>query len=143
MVVIVPKDDDGTAVKATGHATVTALELSKEGLKRPIGKWEVSAEQLRRTWKTGLIGSGYFVPLQWDRCPTTDRVRVVLRFTSGDGREYEADRDVRVTPLSGMITPQVPFVPAASGIIPSPPPVIPPEELLPQPGAVLGPAIVK
>ena len=149
MVVIVPKDDDGTAVKASGHATVTALEISREGLKRPIGKWEVTADQLRRTWKSGLLGSGYFVPLRWDIPPCTDRVRVILRFVTPDGREYEADRDAKVTPLPGIAAPratEIPFMPPT--IIP--PPAIPPEEILPPPkpisvtpGASLLPVMAK
>jgi len=138
MVVIVPKDDDGTTVKAMAHATVTALEVSKEGLKRPIGRWEVPPEQLRRTWKSGLLSNGYFVPLQWDTPPTTDRVRVILRFTTTDGRSYETDKDVKVTPLAGIAGTH-PMIPSGPGII-VPPPAIPPEEILPPPGAMLLPA---
>jgi len=149
--VIVPKDEDGTAVKATGHATVTAQEISKEGLKFPIGKWEVPADQLRRTWKSGLISSGYFVPLQWDRPPGSDRVRVSVRFTTPDGRSYETDKDVKVVPLPGFTQPGSlpPMIPTGPGII-VPPPAIPPEEILPppnpssfKPGAVLLPLIEK
>ncbi len=101
-VVMVPKDEDGTAVKVPGRATVLAYEITKEGLKLPIGKWEVSAEQLKKTWKSGFLGGGYTVPLQWDRAPTTTRIRVVVRFVLPDGREYEADRDSNVTPLPGL-----------------------------------------
>jgi hypothetical protein len=149
MVVIVPKDDDGTAVKATGQACITAMEISKEGLKSPIGKWDVSAEQLRRTWKSGLLSSGYFVPLQWDRPPGTDRLRVSVRFTTPDGRSYETDKDVKVTPLAGWVNPVSPgpIIPNGPGIV-VPPPAIPPEEILPppspssfKPGAALAPVV--
>jgi hypothetical protein len=101
-VVIVPKDDEGTAVKVPGRVQVTAAEVTTEGLKVPIGKWEVSAEQLKKTWKGGLLSSGYFVPLQWDQAPTSERVRVTVRFVTADGRSYEADKDVVVKPLVGL-----------------------------------------
>ena len=130
-VVIVPKDADGTASKALGHATVTAYEITPEGIKRPIGRWEVSNDQLRKSWKQGLITSGYHVPLQWDRPPTTDRLRVSVTFVSADGRPFETDRDVSVIPMFK----QNPTI--------VPPTIIGPDSILPPPGAVLIPGIVK
>ncbi len=120
-VVLVPKDEEGTAVKVAGRATVMAFEITKEGLKLPIGKWEVNAEQLKKTWKSGLLGGGYSVPLQWDRAPTTPRIRVVVRFTLTDGREYEADRDANVVPLPGL----APRVPSFGNELPAPT-IVPP-----------------
>ena len=40
-VVIIPKDDDGTAVKLPGRALVMAFEINRQGLKTQIGQWEV------------------------------------------------------------------------------------------------------
>lgn len=127
-VVIVPRDDDGTAVKVPARATVTAFEVSQQGLKSPIGRWEVPPEQFRRTWRTGLLGSGYFVPLQWDKLPATGRVRVVARVQTLDGQAFEADKDVTVRPLPGA---------GVRGPAVIPPPAVPgtPEELPPPVGA--------
>lgn len=123
-VVIAPKDADGTAVKVPGRATVTAFDILPEGQKQPIGRWDVSPEQLRKSWKGGLLGSGYFLPLQWDLPPTSGRVRVAVVFTTNDGRSYEADRDVSVKPLPGLN--------------PRPAPVMVMPEL-PKPGTILPP----
>jgi hypothetical protein len=128
-VVIVPKDDDGTAVKVPGRATVSALDITREGVKVPIGKWEVTAEQLKKTWRGGFLSSGYFVPLQWDQAPTGERVRVTVRFTTADGRLYEADKDVQVKPLPGLpprsgtvvpVMPSQPMPPPDSTLLPIP-----------------------
>jgi hypothetical protein len=119
MAVIVPRDSDGTAVKVPARATVLAYEVSREGLKTPIGKWEVTPDQIRPTWRGGLLTSGYFVPLQWDRPPGTERLRVAVRLTTLDGRTFEADRDVTIRPLLGS----APHTPPP---IVAPPPVIPP-----------------
>lgn len=112
MVAIVPRDDDGTAVKVPGQAVIAAYEISPQGLKTQIGQWNVTPDQLRRAWKSGLLSSGYFVPLQWDRLPGTDRLRIVVRFTSNDGQSFEADKDVTVRVLTGsrpggLLTPTV------------------------------------
>lgn len=125
MVVIVPTDEDKSAVKAPGRGSIAAWEIGTDGLKRLIGTWEVSAEQLRSTWKSGLLATGYFVPLQWQQFPTTSRVRVAVRLTSTDGRMYEADRDISVRPMT-PVYPATP-VPGRQPLLPGPPPVgVPP-----------------
>lgn len=148
-VVIVPKDLDGTAIKVPGKATVTAFEFTKEGVKIPIGKWDVPAEDIRRSWKGGLIASGYFVPLQWDQAPVSDKIRVAVRFTTNDGRSYESDKDVYVKPLPGLgnksSVPMPLTMPSSGGstIITGPVTVIPPigqpldTGVLPMPGNLL------
>lgn len=130
MVVVVPRDADGTAVKVPARLTVLAYEITPEGLKTPLGKWEVSPDQLRRTWRSGLLSSGYFVPLQWERPPATARLRLVARLTTLDGRDYEADRDVSVRPLAGIApSPAMPTPAAPPASVPESPPKV--EELPP------------
>jgi hypothetical protein len=105
MVAIIPKDDDGTAIKVPGQAVVSAFEINRQGIKTQIGQWNVSADQLRRAWKSGLLSTGYFVPLQWDRLPTTEKLRLSVRFQSNDGQSFEADKDVTIRPLPPRNTP--------------------------------------
>lgn len=137
-VVIVPRDDDGSPVKLPGRASVSAFEITREGLKLPIGRWEITPEQIRRTWKNGLFTTGYFVPLQWDKSPGTDRIRSVVRFTTLDGREFEAEKDSPIVPLGGVRPP----APPRGDPLPVPPPrkdpTIPPADVpeLPPPTPV-------
>jgi hypothetical protein len=98
LVVIAPKDGDGSAIKVPARALVAAWEITPAGLKNPIGSWNVPADKLRATWKSGLISTGYFVPLPWQTPPSTDRLRIAVRLITTDGRAYEADRDVNVKP---------------------------------------------
>jgi hypothetical protein len=135
MVVIVPKDEDGSAVKVPARALVAAWEITPAGLKNPIGSWELSSDRLRRTWKSGLISTGYFVAMPWQTLPSSDRVRVAVRLITTDGRTYEADRDVSVKPPfpprggSGNVLPYpqpatgLPSTPVGPGVptIPNPP----------------------
>jgi hypothetical protein len=95
-VVLEPKDVDGHTVKAPGTLTVTALEVSEQGLKKPIDTWQVTAEDLRRAWRSGLFSTGYFLLLPWKVYPGTEKMRIVAQFTLADGRLFEADRDVTV-----------------------------------------------
>jgi hypothetical protein len=101
-VVLEPRDGDGHTIKAPGSLHVEALEVSVEGLKTPLSAWDISPEELRATWKGGLWSTGYFLVLHWQNWPSSERVRVIARFTLTDGRVFEADKDVqvRLTPVS-------------------------------------------
>jgi hypothetical protein len=161
MVVIVPTDEDRSAVKVPARATVAAWEVTTQGIKTPIGAWEVPADRLRPTWRSGLLATGYFVSLPWQTYPTTNKVRVAVRLTTTDGRVFEADRDVLVNPvpqaipiapvLPYPITPGVPYpappvpTPGREPLLPGTPPpgvpsVLPPgvEELPPPMGLPQG-----
>jgi hypothetical protein len=128
-VVLEPKDPDGHTIKAPGTVEVQALEITKEGLKTPISAWNVSPDQLRRSWKSGLLSTGYSLVLPWQMWPSSEKIRVVVRFKLEDGRLFEADKDVtvRVAPEHKR------RMPPADGIMP-PEPIPPPKEFeAPQP----------
>jgi hypothetical protein len=93
-VALEPCDPDNQAIKAPGTVHVQALEITPEGLKRPLSSWHVPPERLRPTWRTGLFATGYFLVLPWKNWPTCERLRVVAQFTLADGRLFEADKDV-------------------------------------------------
>ena len=116
LVVIVPKDEDGSAVKVPARALVAAWEITPAGLKHPIGSWNIPSDALRSSWKGGFISTGFFVSVPWQTPPSTDRVRIAVRLLTADGRTFEADRDVSVRPpLPPYSRPGVPGQPAPPG----------------------------
>jgi hypothetical protein len=135
-VVLEPRDPDGHAIKAPGTLHVEALQIGGEGLKTPLSSWDVSPDQLRRTWRSGLFATGYFVVLPWKVWPTSTRLRVVARFTLPDDRVFEADKDVtiRLPPQ-----PKVPASPAPAPAPLPPPRPVPGEANLVEPAAVWRP----
>jgi hypothetical protein len=126
-VVLEPRDVDGHAIKAPGTLHVDALETSPEGIKTPLCAWDLGSDQLRRTWRSGLLSTGYTLVLPWKTWPSSTRIRVVARFTLADGRAFEADKDVtvRLTPEA-----QRKALPAFDSAQPVP---LEPGELLPTP----------
>jgi hypothetical protein len=120
MVVVVPRDEDGSPVKVPARLQVAAWEINPAGLKTPIGEWSVSAEQVRPTWRSGFISTGYFVPLRWQTIPSTERVRIAVRLTTLDGRAFETDKDIVVRPATSMpvdppLLPSTPVMPRPPG----------------------------
>jgi hypothetical protein len=132
-VVLQPYDCDGHSVKAPGALHVVALEVSAEGLKKPLSSWDVAPDQLRRTWRSGLLSTGYHVVLPWKALPTSCKLRIVAQFTLADGRAFEADKDVTIHPPAAAPGPDGPLMPPADI---APPVPVPPETPLPEPRKV-------
>ncbi len=59
-------------------------------------------EQLRRSWRSGLLTTGYVLNLPWKVWPSTEKLRVTAVLQLTDGRVFEADKDitVRLTPVN-------------------------------------------
>jgi hypothetical protein len=99
-VVLEPRDADNHTVKAPGSAVVHVFEILPEGVKKPLCNWQVSPDQLQRSWRSGLLLTGYCLVLPWKSWPTIPQLRVVVQFVAEDHRTFEAERDVtvRLTP---------------------------------------------
>jgi hypothetical protein len=131
-VVVEPRDCDEHIIKAPGVLQVLAQEITPQGVKIPVSSWELGPEDLRKSWKQGLLSSGYTLLLPWKQYPRTESVRVTVRFIVADARVYEADKDVRVRVCAGL--PARP--PDVSGEVVPPPVVGPLLDTLPAPRAI-------
>ncbi|MFO0938393.1 MAG: hypothetical protein U0798_17965 [Gemmataceae bacterium] len=119
-IILVPKDTDGSAIKVPGYLTIVAYDLARDGTKTPVGLWELTPDRLRSYWQAGLLSSGYKLSLQWHRPPVSEKVRVIARLTTLDGKPFETDKDVSVKPMpagSGSIG-AMPELPPPSGLVP-------------------------
>jgi hypothetical protein len=123
-VVLVPRDSDGSPVKATGSARVTLVAITPEGLKTPVSTWEITSGYLKRNWKPGLLSTGYYIALPWQAVPPSEKLRVVVQFQTPDGAVFEGERDIQVRLphlRPDIATPK----PPDPGIIPTTPTAIP------------------
>ncbi len=95
-VVVEPRDGSDHLVKAPGTLHVLALQVDSQGNKTPLSSWDVGPDDLRRSWKNGLLTSGYMVTLPWKTWPWAENMRVVARLVLSDGRIFEADKDIKI-----------------------------------------------
>ncbi len=120
-VVVLPRDEDGNPVRALGELVVYAFEVQPGGTKTPLCGWTVGIDELRRTWKNGLISKGYHVVLPWKQLPTREKLRVVAQLRLPDGRVLEAEKEISIRPPKpGSIVPIKPM-PAVEEISPDVP----------------------
>lgn len=126
-----PRDGDNHVIKAPGSVHLTVVQITKEGAKQPLAAWDVPPEELRRSWRSGLFTTGYYLTFRWKTWPTAEKLRVTAQFTLADGRYFEADKDVtvRLTPASER------KAPPAVEPVPGPPLVEDPGPVLIQPQA--------
>ncbi len=121
-VIVQPLDTDNQPVKVPGSLLIQALEITPAGLKQPLSSWQISDEELHRSWRSGLLSTGYVLVLPWKVWPNYDRVRVVAQFRLADGRLFEADKDVTVHVVPVEKRPTLPNAP----VLPPPHPLDPP-----------------
>ncbi|QVL33439.1 hypothetical protein KIH39_05870 [Telmatocola sphagniphila] len=95
-VVVVPRDEDGSPLKVPGVLKVFASQFTSTGTKESLGGWQVDGATLRKTWKTGLFSTGYYVPVYWQTLPKTSRIRIQVQLLTLDGRTFEAEKDISI-----------------------------------------------
>jgi hypothetical protein len=124
-VLIEPRDPEGNVTRVPATAIVQVAEIGPDGIKRPLSSWDISQDQLRHSWKSGLLTTGYVLVLPWKVWPSTEKLRITVQFRLADGRLFEADRDVTVRvapanqrpgPSAPVIVPSTPASPAGPSI---------------------------
>lgn len=144
VVMLEPRDADDHVVKVPGKVLVTVLQVDPQGLKIPLCSWQVGPEQLRQSWKQGLLSTGYSLTFPFKNAPQFENLRVVVRLILPDGRLFEADKDVKVRLMPGQPRVQavpvesVPVDPMPAETLPVPQPATPKET--PPPANLADPA---
>lgn len=122
-VVLEPKDADNHSVKVPGTLEVQLIEIQPEGLKVPLSSWTITNDELSRSWRSGLLTTGYILSLPWKLWPQHDKLRVIVQFKLDDGRMFEAEKDFTVRIPAGLMkrNPVIETVPMPMGtVIPAP-----------------------
>lgn len=127
-VVIEPHDYDDDVFKCPGVATIELFQVETTGLKRSIGKWDADEQTLRDGWRSTLLGQGYQLVLPWREQPANGPMRVVVRFTTEGGRQFEAERDFTLSSKPAPLSPSASEAEsdAIPGLRADDPPPVPP-----------------
>jgi hypothetical protein len=95
-VIVEPRDVDDHTIKVPGTVQVIAQEINSQGIKMPLSTWDISQDQVRKSWQQGLMNTGYYFKLPWQSWPQYENVRVTVKFVLSDNRLFEADKDIKV-----------------------------------------------
>lgn len=119
-VLVEVRDHENQPLKVPGVAVVEAIGITPEGLKTPLCSWDIPVEELRGKWQQGLFNTGYLLTFPWKVWPTTEKVRVQVRFTLLDGRAFETEKTVSV-----RLIPETQRRPINQGVSPTLTPSLP------------------
>lgn len=113
---IEPRDMDGHSIKAPGSLHIELFEITQAGLKVPHTAFDITPRELRRSWDQPMLGSpAYRILVPMKIMPTQEKMRVVIRFTTLDGKPYEAERDFTLRLPGPGQAPKIPMGAAIPG----------------------------
>ena len=115
-VTLAPVDADGEPVKAAGSVEIDLTDLAADGAGRELGSWSFDAADAADRWRSTAVGSGYRfrVPLALTG-DAPRKLHLHARFTTADGRRFDATRPVTVTPRPPGGPADAPPAPAVAG----------------------------
>jgi hypothetical protein len=79
------------------------LDLSQGGEQQRLGTWSFPRDEVADLWHKGLLGSGFLVRVPWQTMPASERLTVVARLKTVDGRRFDATHQVVVTPPAAAV----------------------------------------
>ena len=99
---LAPVDDDGEVVKLPGKIELTLIDPALPEDQRQVGQWKFTADECRSRWTRGFTGAGYQFTMPLAESPEHDSLVLHAKLTTSDGRSFDANQIVRVTPSNTM-----------------------------------------
>ncbi|MGD0899557.1 MAG: hypothetical protein ABR915_17135 [Thermoguttaceae bacterium] len=114
-VVIQPRDLAGTLLAAPGDVGIVLADQATPAAAVPVARWDFRAVQTAGMLDYGP-GGGIHLDLPWPaRPPAHSQLRLIVCYTTRDGRKLQLDRPIDVAMASAESSAWVP-VPAGPGI---------------------------
>ncbi|MDB5385356.1 MAG: hypothetical protein JWM11_1002 [Planctomycetaceae bacterium] len=110
-VLLYPHDEQGGLVKLTGNLELRALDLAAPKAEQEVGAWNYSPSDTKAAWHSGFLAAGFLFEETWQRPVRGPEITLHARFTTADGRQFDAIQPLRVKPqvnrqLSGKSAPK-------------------------------------
>lgn len=109
-VVLAPHDGFDAVVRLEGTIELELLDLSLPDADRVLGHWRIEPETAATHWHDGFLAKGFQFTLPWQNAPTSPELTLHAKFTTPDGRTFDATHALRVEPH--LQTDGVPVAPA-------------------------------
>jgi len=110
-VVVEPRDARGKLVSAAGPISVAVLDPGLAQSAARVAQWDLTARQVAALYRRIPEGEGFFLRLAWPSArPVHSRLHLFVRYTTRDGRQLEARREID---LPGLLVAEPEAVTAA------------------------------
>jgi hypothetical protein len=96
-VLVEPRDSHGQLVPAAGPVSVVILDRGRWGNAARVARWDFTAEQTASLYRKTPYGEGIFLEMPWPGAPPDrSHLHMFVRYTTQDGRNLEASRELDV-----------------------------------------------
>ncbi len=93
MVLIEPRNAEGTPVMLGAPVTIVVLDGAQSGDAARVARWDFTAAQARRRLRKSPWGRGIHLQLDWPATPPdSDELQVFVRYVTVEGRNLETDQ---------------------------------------------------
>lgn len=97
MVVVEPQNSAGEYVPLPGDLSVVVIDPQSSEPMRELARWEFDASETVPWMKKSLLGRGVHLQLPWpNQPPSSERLKLFVRYRTPTGDELIAQREVRV-----------------------------------------------
>jgi len=97
MVVVEPQNSAGEYVPLPGDLSVVVTDPNASEPMRELARWEFDASETVPWMKKSLLGRGVHLQLPWpNQPPSSERLKLFVRYRTATGEELIAQREVRV-----------------------------------------------
>jgi hypothetical protein len=101
-VLVEPRDVQGRLVPAAGPISVVLLDRGLSGNAARVARWDFTAEQTATLYRKTPYGEGFFLEMPWSgNPPAHSHLHLFVRYSTKDGRNVEASREVDVAVPAG------------------------------------------
>ncbi len=97
-VMLIPIDAHGDQVKLVGEVELDLFDMTLPTEQQRLGKWSFTMEEVRASWHSGFISTGYLFQVDWQKRPVAKELTLHARLTIPDGRKFNATTQIKVEP---------------------------------------------
>ena len=98
-ILLEPRNARGQVVPTIGDVSLVLIDPAIVGEGGRYARWDFTAQDAAATYRPAVAGgsAGLHFELLWpDAPPTHSRLKLFVRFTTEDGRRFQAERDLKI-----------------------------------------------
>lgn len=92
-----PRDSENRPINAPGEVSIVVIDPEVPGAAARVARWDFTADEAASHYQQTALAKGFRFQLLWpNKPPEHERVRLYVRFTTPDGRKFEAEHTLHL-----------------------------------------------
>ncbi len=92
-----PRDAENRPINAPGEVSIVVIDPEVSGAAARVARWDFTSEEAASHYQQTALAKGFRFQLLWpNKPPEHERARLYVRFTTPDGRKFEAEHTLHL-----------------------------------------------